>query len=224
MSLKIKIKDDHILLPNRLILKAELGGVIAALQKIKDDCNVANIHPVDPKQSLFDSCEDDTVSTVEINNLVLQDFQRLRGTANEDIKKTLVALIQYYDNHDSLNLILLGDALQTRQSYIRYTAQLAHYIRTNQRSYKQVKVQFDPTQTRLGIFCRKEVEPSELATDFISSIVVSMRMYGSAQVLIRDIPVSYLSNKAMVKHILTHKLGYIPKIEWTADSIQVFSN
>ena len=205
-------------------LKEEVEGLIKTLGGT-NNCNVAtsnnNIHEIDPNATLFDSCNDEMVFTVEVTNQILNDFQTLRKTKNEDIRKTLVALMDYYSTYDSLNLILTHDALASRQSYTKYTAQLAQFLRVNQKPFKQVKVQFDPTSSRLGIFCRKTTEASLLNTSFIGTLTAAVKAFGSAQMNIKDIPLSYLSNRAVVKHLLTHRLGKAPKLIWTAEYLQV---
>jgi hypothetical protein len=187
-----------------------------------ESCNVAK--RVSPRTALFDSCDDETVTTVEITATLLNDFQTLRNAPGEDIRKTLIALMDEYQQNESLNLILCPDVLETRQSYIKYTAQLANYLATNQTHYRQVKVQFDPTTTRLGVFCRKGTETSTLNTSFLGSVTAMLRVYGSAEVAMQDIPMSYLGNRAALKHLLTHKLGHAPRIKWSKAGVTIFAS
>lgn len=204
--------------------RVELEGLRQEIDNIlisSDHCNVAT--PIlSPRSALFDTCNDDLTYTVNIDNQTLIDFQAMIGRPNEDIRKSIIALMKYYDNHEQLNILLLHDVLETRQSYVKFTAQLANYLTHQQTSYHQVKVQFDQTSSRLGIFCRKGTEASSLSSSFIGSITASLKLHNSAEVMMPDIPISYIQNKAQVKHILTYKLGKIPKIIWTKDSIKIF--
>lgn len=212
------IQRQKILKQLGALSKEERDGLF---KEAEQNCNVA-IPVIKSNSSLFDSCNDETVYTVEVTNQVITDFQKLRKTENEDIRKILSALINYYSTYDNLNLILTHDVLASRQSYTRYTAQLAQFLRTNQRNYKLIKVQFDNTTTRLGIFCRKEMEASSLNTSFIGQIAAMLKVYGSAQVPISDIPLSYFENRAAIKHLLFHKLGTKPKLKWTQENLLIF--
>lgn len=189
-------------------------------------CNVANgkAEPrlVHPSSSLFETCGEEGVYTAVIGNSTLEDFQKLRKAIGEDIRKTLTALIEYYSNNDSLNIILSADVLETRQSYAKYTAQLAHYLSQNQPHYTQIKVQFDSTTSRLGIFCRKGSADSTLNKGFIGSIVASLHVYDSAKVLIKNVPLSYLSNRAALKYIIAQKTGKKPRFIWEKDSVNIY--
>lgn len=183
-------------------------------------CNVAMI--VYPNNNIFDSVNEPNSFTVEINDKLMWDFQKMRGSPHEDSRKTLAALIQYYSNHESLNLILLDDVLADRQSYIKFTPQLASFLRKQQDEYSQIKVAFDPTTTRLGIFCRRG-QNAKLSSTFLGSIVASLHMHDSAEVLKADIPLSYLSNRAMLKHLLAQRVpNKRIKINWTNESVKVF--
>jgi len=186
------------------------------------NCNVATPKLISPKTSLFDSCRDPDVYTLEIDNKMLNDFQNLRQSVGEDIRKTIVALIDYHEDHDSLNLILLHDVLETRQSYARYTAQLANYLTHAQKKYTQIKVQFDALSTRLGIFCRLGSPGSTLNSSFLGSVTASLRVNRSAEVLTQDIPMSYLGNRAALKYQLTQRLGKKPILQWSKLSLKVF--
>lgn len=183
-------------------------------------CNVATT--VVPKSALFDTCVDPNVFVLEINEQTITDFQKLRKAEGEDIRKTIIALMDYYSNNDQLNILLLSDALEKRQSYIKFTAQLANYLTHNQESYTQCKVQFDNLTSRLGIFCRKGTERSALNSTFLGSVTAALRAYGSAQVNVADIPMSYLGNRAALKHQLTARLGKTPRITWDSDHVKIF--
>lgn len=184
-----------------------------------DACNVAT--KVELKQSLFDTCQDETVTTIELDEKILTDFQTLRKSQGEDIRKTLLALMAFYSNHEQLNLVLMHDALANRQSYIKFTAQLANYLARHQSAYKQVKVQFDATTSRLGIFCRTGTETSSLNINFLGTIIASLKIWNVIEIDIKSVPMSYLGNRAMLKHILTHRLGGVPKITWNKTGVIV---
>jgi hypothetical protein len=203
---------------------AEAREVYENLGKWIDSCNVATAKVVNPQSALFDTSNDPDVYTLEISNQILTDFQTLRKSPGEDMRKTLLALMDFYSNNDQLNLIILSDVLEKRQSYIRYTAQLANYLAHNQGNYTQCRVQFDPFTSRLGIFCRKGTEKSSLNSNFLGAVTASLKAYGSAQVDTRDIPLSYIGNRASLKHLLTKRLGKVPTIRWDADHITIFAN
>src|SRR4051812_9454678 len=67
-------------------------------------CNVATT--VVPKSALFDTCADPNVFVLEINEQTITDFQKLRKAEGEDIRKTIIALMDYYSNNDQLNILL----------------------------------------------------------------------------------------------------------------------
>jgi len=188
------------------------------------DCNVATTEAklISPKTNLFESINQPDVYTVELDNKTLTDFQKLRQAEGEDIRKSLTALMMYYEEHDSLNIILTSDVLEKRQSYIKFTAQLANYLVHAQKKFPQVKVQFDSTTSRLGIFCRIGSANSTLNSSFLGSIIASLIMYKSAEVLTGEIPMSYLGNRAALKHILKQRLNKTPQIEWTKESVKIF--
>lgn len=186
-----------------------------------ESCNVAT--PVSPKTALFDSCADPNVYVLEVDNKLLSDFQRLRQSPGEDMRKTICALMDFYSNNDSLNIILLSDVLEKRQSYIKFTAQLANYLTHNQGSFTQCKVQFDHLSTRLGIFCRKGTEKSSLSANFLGAVTAALKAYGSAQVDTADIPISYLGNRASLKHQLTKRVGKTPRITWNKTGVTIFT-
>lgn len=193
-----------------------------AIGKAIDDCNVATVKSVEPSRALFNTCTDPNVYVLEINEQILTDFQKLRKAKREDMRQTILALMEFYSNEESLNIILMDDVLVKRQSYVRFTAQLANYLVHNQPNYTQCKVQFDHLTTRLGIFCRKGTDKSSLSSTFLGSIVASVRAYGSAEVSIADTPISYLGNKAALKHQLTKRLGKTPRIVWAKDTVSVY--
>lgn len=191
------------------------------------NCNVATPKTeaklVSPKTNLFDSINQPNVYTVELDNKTLNDFQKLRKAEGEDIRKTIVALMMYYENYDSLNIILLSDVLEKRQSYIKFTAQLANYLVHAQKKFPQVKVQFDTTTSHLGIFCRIGSNDSTLNSSFLGAIIASLIMYKSAEVLTGEIPMSYLGNRAALKHLLKQKLETKNiQIHWTKESVKIF--
>jgi hypothetical protein len=191
-----------------------------AIGEAIESCNVAT--HITPKTALFDTCVDKDVYVLELDNKTLTDFQTLRNSVGEDIRKTIIALMDYYSNQDQLNIILLADALEKRQSYIKFTAQLANYLTHNQTNYSQCKVQFDHLTTRLGIFCRKGTEKSALNSNFLGSVTAALRAYGSCEVDTADVPMSYLGNRAALKHLLTTRLGKTPRIIWTKDNVKIF--
>lgn len=184
-------------------------------------CNVATVNT---KTGLFDTSNDPNVYAIELDNKILEDFQRMRNSEGEDIRKSILALMQYYDSNDALNIILLHDVLQDRQSYIKYTAQLANYLTHNQQKYQQVKVQFDQLTTRLGIFCRTGDHKTTLNATFLGSVTAALLAYGSAHVPLSDIPMSYLGNRAALKHLLTHRLTKPPTIKWHKEGVTIFAN
>jgi hypothetical protein len=204
----------------------QIQALTQALTQVQPDhpllhCNVAT-KLVTPKTSLFDTISDADVYTLEIDNKILTDFQTLRQSIGEDIRKTLAALIEYHEEHDSLNLILLHDVLETRQSYTKFTAQLGNYLTHAQHKYTQIKVQFDPLSTRLGIFCRLGSPGSTLNSTFLGSIVATLRIHRGAEVLTQDIPMSYLGNRAALKYQLAQRLNKKPTLIWTKHSLKVF--
>jgi hypothetical protein len=188
-----------------------------------DNCNVA-IKQIVPKSALFDSCSDPNVYTLEVNEQLLQDFQKMRKSPGEDMRKTIIALMDFYSDHESLNIILMGDVLEKRQSYVRFTAQLANFLTHGQTNFTQCKVQFDNLTSRLGIFCRKGTEKSSLNSTFLGSVTAALRAYGSAQVDMADIPMSYVGNRAALKHQLTKRIGRTPRIVWDKDSVKIYDS
>lgn len=197
-------------------LKAQIESII----EIKS-CNVATVNT---KTGLFDTSHDPNVFTIEIDNKILGDFQRMRSSEGEDIRKSILALMDFYNSNDALNIILLHDVLEERQSYIKYTAQLANYLTHNQQKYQQVKVQFDQLTTRLGIFCRTGDRTTTLNATFLGSVTAALLAYGSAHVPLADIPMSYLGNRAALKHLLTHRLEKTPTIRWHKEGVTIFAN
>lgn len=190
------------------------------------NCNVATPTPtpklITPKSHLFDSINEEGVFTVAISNQIFTDFQKLRNATGEDIRKSVIALMEYYSNYDSLNLILLHDVLAKRQSYTKFTAQLTNYLVNSQEHYKQVKVQFDSLTTRLGIFCRRGSPESSLNSTFFGAIIAMLTVHKSVEVLTDDVPISYLGNRAALKFQITKRLKCSPKIEWTKSSVKIF--
>lgn len=200
----------------------EASNAADALKIMADSCNVATPKLISPKTFLFDSSKEPGVYTLEVDNKTLTDFQKLKDAEGEDIRKTLLALINYHNEHDSFNLILLHDVLETRQSYTKFTAQLGNYLTHGQEKYTQIKVQFDSLTSRLGIFCRLGSPGSTLNSSFLGSITASLSAYSSAEILTEDIPMSYLGNRAALKFQLTQRLGKKPILEWTKHSLKVF--
>lgn len=198
----------------------EVSAFCEALTSFAESCNVAK--RVNPRTALFDTSSDPNVFHVDIDEKTLTDFQTMRKAPGEDVRKTLLALIEYYNNNDALNIILLPDVLESRPSYAKFTAQLGHYLTHNQREYLQVKVQFDNLESRLGIFCRKGTEASSLNSTFLGSVVASLRAYGSAEVDLPDVPMSYVTNKAAFKQALRQRLNKPPKIFVTRESVKIF--
>lgn len=208
-----------------------IGDLKAELAKLNPhhpmlDCNVATPETkaklISPKMNLFDSINQPNIYTVELDNKTLTDFQKLRKVEGEDIRKSITALMKYYEEHDSLNIILLSDVLKERQSYIKFTAQLANYLVHAQKKFPQVKVQFDASTTRLGIFCRIGSAGSTLNSSFLGAIIASLHVYKSAEILTGEIPMSYLGNRAALKHILKQRMGKTPQIDWTKESVKIF--
>jgi hypothetical protein len=189
-----------------------------------ESCNVATLKQISPKSALFDSCSDPNVYTLEVNEQLLQDFQKMRKSPGEDTRKTIAALMDFYSDHESLNIILMGDVLEKRQSYVRFTAQLANFLTHGQTNFTQCKVQFDHLTSRLGIFCRKGTEKSSLNSTFLGSVTAALRAYGSAQVDMADIPMSYVGNRAALKHQLTKRIGRTPRIVWDKDSVKIYDS
>jgi hypothetical protein len=201
------IAEDDLTLTQATRLRDDLNEWI-------ERCNVATAKQVVPKDALFNTNQDPEVYTLEVSNQILTDFQRLRNSPGEDMRKTILGLMDFYASHDQLNIMLLSDALESRQSYIKFTAQLANYLTHNQGNYTQCRVQFDHLTSRLGIFCRKGTEKSSLNSNFLGSVTAALKAYGSAQVDKADIPISYLGNRASLKHLLTKRLGKSPQIKW----------
>lgn len=202
----------------RTLKLSQVADYIEELYTCYQNCNVAKL--VSPKLNLFDA--EDNVYTVEVNDKLLTDFQKLRQSPNEDIRKTILALMEYYNDHEALNIILMEDVLETRQSYIKFLSQLASHLKHGQTYYTQIKAKFDNTTTRLGIFCRRNPN-STLNSSFLGSIVASLHMHESAEVLLGDIPMSYLGNRAMLKSLLAQRLpGKRIKIHWSKESVKVF--
>lgn len=196
-------------------LKEQIDSIIT----IKS-CNVATVNT---KTGLFDTSTDPNVYAIEIDDKTLNDFQRMRNSEGEDIRKSILALMEFYNSNNALNIILLHDVLQERQSYIKYTAQLANYLTHNQKKYQQVKVQFDQLTTRLGIFCRTGDLKTTLNATFLGSVTAALHAYGSAHVPLSDIPMSYLGNRAALKHLLTHRLDQTPTIRWHKEGVTIFT-
>lgn len=204
----------------RLVKDLEVANVI--LPFLDDTCNVAIPKLVHPVSSLFETERDPQVYTATISNQVLTDFQKLRNKSNEDIRKTITALIEYYSNNEQLNIILQNDVLETRPSYTKFTAQLAHYLTQAQPHYTQIKVQFDATTSRLGIFCRMGSNSSSLNKSLIGSIVAILHIHNAAEVSKKDIPMSYLSNRAAFKFQIAQRLDKKVRLNWKKDSVEIF--
>lgn len=188
-----------------------------------ESCNVATTKQVVPKSALWDTCADSNVYVLEVNEQLMQDFQKMRKSPGEDIRKTVLALMDFYSDQESLNIILMGDVLEKRQSYVRFTAQLANFLTHNQQNYTQCKVQFDNLTSRLGIFCRKGTEKSTLNSTFLGSVTAALRVYGSAQVDMGDIPLSYVGNRASLKHLLAKRIGKTPRIVWDKTGVKIYA-
>jgi hypothetical protein len=185
-------------------------------------CNVATAKQIVPKDALFSTNQDPNVYVLDVSNQILTDFQRLRNSPGEDMRKTIIGLMDFYATHDQLNIMLLSDALENRQSYVKFTAQLANYLTHNQANYTQCRVQFDHLTSRLGIFCRKGTEKSSLNSNFLGSVTAALKAYGSAQVDTQDIPLSYLGNRASLKHLLSKRLNQQPTIKWSKLGVTIW--
>lgn len=206
----------------RRLSKEDIPLICSIIQNSLNNCNVAIPKKLNPRSSLFETCQDSKVYTAKIDNDTLTAFQELRKKPKEDIRKTLTALIQFYSNHDQLNLILTHDVLASRQSYIKYTNQLAHNLIHAQQDYTQIKVEFDGLTSRLGIFCRKGSADSTLNKTFLGSIVAALHAYHSVEISTADIPMSYLGNRAALKYQLKQQLNKQPQMYWSAESVKIF--
>lgn len=181
-----------------------------------DGCNVATVKVTN---TLFTSCDEPDVQTIEIDEPTLRDFQTLQGEQGEDIRKSIIALIAFYADLTPLNLILKDDVLQTRQSYTKFTAQLAQYLRTNQEHYRAVQVEYDQTQERLGVFCRHT--PTMPRQKFLGSVIEALDKHEVFHIPDEQIPRSYKTNRALLKSLLK-KEGKLARVEWSDSGVKIF--
>jgi hypothetical protein len=166
-------------------------------------CNVAN-DSISPKiPTLFDSCANPLVQTIDIDQAVMDDLQALTGIKDSFVKIVL-NLIEFYKEHSNLNLIFHSDALFPFQSVIKYPNQLAQQLRQRQQHFPTVKIVFDSLTTRLGIFCRhaRTALPSRA---FMSQLADRLKQDKIIAVNNTDLPRGYQANRAMLRqHLKPH--------------------
>lgn len=208
---------DLIIIPACALNAMQAVEFANQLIKLSESCNVATFVA---EESLFDSCNDPKVFTLEVSDQLLTDFQKMRHSPKEDIRKTIIALIDFYSNNDSLNVILTREALEARQSYTKFTAQLANFLTHNQRSYRQVRVVFDSNSGRLGIFCRKGMDKLPYSTSFVGSLANALKSKGAIFVDYKYIPHSYSFNRSLFKQVISRKVGKV-SIQWLDKGVNI---
>lgn len=149
-------------------------------------------------KTLWDSCLDPNTQTIELDIKTLHDFQRLvdgQSSDSQGLDRWIVQLLNFYQDADNLNLILLPNVIENRDSYKRYPYQLAQKLRWGQKVYKHIKVQFDAGSNKVGIFCRKNSFESR---SWIANLIATLQKVQEIQIDFEDLPATYRYNFAML--------------------------
>lgn len=204
---------DHIEISEGYLSREEALDFANQVKHLATICNVAIFQP-SHIFSLWDSIKAPEAFTVEVNAATLADLQRL-SKIGDNIEKSVIELINFYEDKPILNIILLPDAISSRESYIHYTAQFAHTLTTNQSHHPHIKVLYDKNTSRLGIFCRKNKFTSNA---FNRQLALSLHKHRNVFIPQEQIPKTYRTNFAMLKQHLKSDFPDL-KIVRTPDGI-----
>jgi hypothetical protein len=184
-----------------------INGLIEA-RKLQR-CNLTyKPQPFSKKETWWDTCKDSKVYTINVDQSIFTDLQRL-SKIGDNFEKTVLELIAFYAEHSALNIILEADVMESRTSYYKYTAQFAHSLKQAQQTYHIVNIKTDPSTYRLGIFCRKD-STGIPKKSFLDNLVSALRKSDSQYMYIEwnDLPATYKGNLAMLKQ---HLRNFFPE-------------
>ena len=188
--------------PGEIIKFHAFGRAFADVNAERIDCNVAKF-VYSPKEN-WDVLIKQPAQLIEVDLKILQDLQRL-AKINNSLENSVLELMAFYSEYDSLNIIMQPDTLEGRTSYATYTLQFANTLKTTQSTYTHVKVLFNKTTSQLGIFCRKQkIKSSGSFASVLSEVLVK-----NQKVFIHndDLPQTYHTNLGMLTYQLKQKLG-----------------
>lgn len=202
-SLPVLDTDTHqILIPACALTCGQALHFKDILSKLIQNCNVAKFSPTFQVETLWDSLTHPNCQTIDVDSKILTDLQRL-AKIGDNLESSVLELIQYYESEKDLNIILYPDVLEKRTSYTNFTAQFAHALSRSQTFYPHIKVLFDPTTSRLGIFCRKSKSSSQ---GFVGSLVKQLLKHRAITMDNEELPKTYKTNFSMLKQHLVKNL------------------
>jgi hypothetical protein len=181
-------------------------GIVRLIQDLETqlNCNVATA--TDHLTNFFDSCyKDPKAQTIEVTKDIIRDLQHLRGNV-VSFTDTILALIEFYSEFDKLNLILLGDCFEMAgsEAFIKFPAQKAQDLRHRQAFFQSIKIVFDTTTSRLGLFCNREPVKSPTAT-FLGTLSNHLKLNRIITIPNSDLPKTYQTNRSLLKSHLKRK-------------------
>jgi hypothetical protein len=188
---------DYINITGGRVSSTEARDLANKLTQLANICNVAIFQP-SHIFSLWDSTKAPEAFTVEVDNQTLTDLQRV-AKIGDALEKSIIELVNFYEDKPILNIILLPDALASRESYTNYTAQFAHSISNAQSHHPFIKVLYDKATSRLGIFCRQNKFTSN---SFARQLSLSLHKHRNVFISDKDVPKTYQTNFAMLRQHL----------------------
>ena len=180
-------------------------GIVRLIKDLEAQlsCNVATVKHL---TNYFDSCyQDPAAQTIEVTKDIIRDLQNLRGNVIS-FTDTILALIEFYSDFDKFNLILLGDCFEMANSeaFIKFPAQKAQDLRHRQSFFQSIKIVFDTTTSRLGIFCNREPTKSPTAT-FLGTLSNHLKQNRITAISNSELPKTYQLNRSLLKSHLKRK-------------------
>jgi len=196
---------DYLVVPAQTLSREGIVRLIKDLET-QLNCNVATAaNNAGYLTNFFDSCyQDPKAQTIEITKEIIQDLQHLRVLSS--FTETVLALIEFYSDSDKLNLILLPSCFEmtASEAFIKYPAQKAQDLRHRQSYFQSIKIVFDSTTSRLGIFCNREPIKSPTST-FLGTLYNHLKLSRITAVSNADLPKTYQVNRSLLKQHLKRK-------------------
>lgn len=185
--------DGIIIIPACSLSITQAEDFNEVLSKILVSCKFAKFSPSLSLSTYWDSLNDSDCQTIEVDAKTLSDLQRLSGIG-DNIETSVVKLIEFYESSLDLNLILLPEVIEKRPSYAEFTAQFGHTLSRSQVHYSHIKVLFNPSTSKLGIFCRRQKE----TTGFVPNLIRQLKERKALMIEKVDLPKTYHTNFSML--------------------------
>lgn len=177
---------------------------------IKESCNVATatVQPPQLVRSLFESIDDPKVLTIFVRtDQEYHDISMALKPRKDTNTALIVAIMEYYKDRDSLNIILSHDVMRERgETFFRYTAQFAQQLMAQSGAiFIKIKALYDPQRKELGIFCRQT--ELDMSLTFLGRLIDQLKANKQVIVSYNDMPGTYVTWPSMLHHKVKTKLG-----------------